>query len=100
MQCCVRNQLHQSERFPVQQGIKQGGIVSPFLYLVYDNDLIWDIEEPSLGLYVYNINCGSPAVADYRLILSVSKLEWLIWLRSAIITPVSEGILFNLRNAW
>ena len=50
MQSCVRSQLYQSEWVPVQKGTGQGGVISPFLYLVYDKDLILEIEESGLGL--------------------------------------------------
>ena len=74
MESCVKSQSHKSEWFPVLQGTRQGGVLSPFLYLVYDNDLLWELEDSQLGLYVNNINCGSPAVADDKLVLSLSKL--------------------------
>ena len=45
MESCVKTQSHKSEWFPVRQGTRQGGVLSPFLYLVYDNDLIWELEE-------------------------------------------------------
>ena len=48
-------------------------VISPFLYLVYDNDLMWELEASEMGLIVHNINCGSPAVADDKLVLSLSK---------------------------
>ena len=50
-----------------------GGVISPFLYLVYDNDLMWELEASEVGLIVHNINCGSPAVADDKLVLSLYK---------------------------
>ena len=73
MTSCVRTQSHKSEWFPVLQGTRQGGVISPFLYLVYDNDLMWEIEASEMGLFVHNINCGSLAVADDKLALSLSK---------------------------
>ena len=73
MESCVKAQYHKSEWFPVRQGTRQGGVLSPFLYLVYDNDLIWELEESKMGMYVHGIYCGSPAVADDKLVLSFSK---------------------------
>ena len=59
--------------FPVRQGTRQGGVISPFLYLVYDNGLRCQLEEKQMGLCVHNINCGRPGVADDKLFLSLSK---------------------------
>ena len=73
MESCVKSQSYKSEWFPVLQGTRQGGVLSPFLYLIYDNDLIWELENSRLGLYIFNINCGNPAVADDKLVLSLSK---------------------------
>ncbi|MCG8048788.1 MAG: reverse transcriptase family protein [Candidatus Thiodiazotropha taylori] len=74
MESCVKSQSYKSDWFPVLQGTRQGGVLSPFLYLIFDNDLSWELEDSRLGLCVYNINCGSPAVADDKLVLSLSKL--------------------------
>ena len=71
MESCVKTQEHESEWFPDKT--RQGGVMSPFLYLVYDNDLMWQLEESHLGLCVCNINCDSPGVADDKLVLSLSK---------------------------
>ena len=54
--------------------------MSPFLYLVYDNDLMCQLEESHMGLCVHNINCGSPGVADDKPVLSLSKqgMDWMV----------------------
>ena len=44
-----------------------------FLYLLYDNDPMWQLEESCMDIYVHNTNCGSPGVADDKLVLSLSK---------------------------
>ena len=47
--------------------------MSLFLYLVYDDGLRCQLKELHMGLCVHNINCGSPGVADDKLVLSLSK---------------------------
>ena len=74
MESCVKSQTYKSEWFPVLQGTREDGVLSPFLYLIYDNDLLWELDNSRLGLYIYNINCGNPAAADDKLLLSLSKL--------------------------
>ena len=68
MLSCVRSHNYKSSWFPVVQGTRQGGVISPFLYLVYINDLIYEIELSALGLCIYGISYGSPIVADDMLV--------------------------------
>ena len=69
---CVRNRGHKSSWFRILQGTRQGGVISPFLYLIYKNDLLYEIEASALGFCMYDINCGSPTVADDMLVCSFS----------------------------
>ncbi|CAC5386974.1 unnamed protein product [Mytilus coruscus] len=44
------------DSFQIHQGVRQGGILSPFLYKVYVNNLLDDLKSHSLGLKkCYNI---------------------------------------------
>ena len=65
---CVRSRNYKSSWFPVLQGTRQGGVISPFLYLVYINDLLYEIELSALGFCIYGISCGSHTVADDMLV--------------------------------
>ena len=42
MTSCVKFHWCKSEWFPIQQGTLQGGVISPFLFLVYFNDLLYE----------------------------------------------------------
>lgn len=44
--------------FPVLQGTRQGGVLSPFLYLVSINGLILELKASMEGLIIYNIILG------------------------------------------
>ena len=46
------------------QGVKQGGILSPFLYTLCVNDLLSELNSSGLGACVGDVFVGSPMYAD------------------------------------
>lgn len=50
--------------FPVSQGVRQGGILSTFLYLVFINDLLQEIQSQCSNTGIYNIASSNPTLAD------------------------------------
>ena len=69
---CVMMNGYKSDWFPVLLGTAQGGAWSPFLYLIYINDLIVKLTEIAGGLSIGNICSCAPTVADDMLLLSIS----------------------------
>jgi len=59
-----------SDKFPVLNGVKQGGVLSPLLFTVYIDVLIKRLQESGLGCYVGNNYMGSFAYADDLVLLS------------------------------
>lgn len=54
-----------SRWFPVQQGVRQGGVLSSFLYLVFINDLLDELQlVHSNHPIIFDKNYHSPALAD------------------------------------
>ncbi|CAC5374985.1 unnamed protein product [Mytilus coruscus] len=50
--------------FQIHQGVRQGGIFSPFLYKVYVNNLLENLKSHSLGLKIGTTYVGCPTCAD------------------------------------
>ena len=45
-----------SESFALKQGVRQGGVLSTPLYKIFDEDLILELEEKSLGFMLGDIH--------------------------------------------
>lgn len=63
-----------SEWFPVDQGVRQGGVLSTFLYLVYINDLIQALQHGSPNTGILNIPSSCPSLADDLSLIAVTPL--------------------------
>lgn len=68
--------LHQkllSNVFAIRRGTRQGGILSPWLYLVYINDLLVELSSSAAGLEIFGSNFSCPSQADDIVLMSLSK---------------------------
>lgn len=54
----------QSSFFPVQEGVRQGGVLSGLLYLVFIDQLLFEIETCNKKTGILNINSCCPCLAD------------------------------------
>ena len=59
-----------SEHFEIRQGVRQGGILTPFLYKTYINPCLKELKQHRLGLSIGGIYCGCPTCADDLALLS------------------------------
>ncbi|MES9879927.1 MAG: reverse transcriptase domain-containing protein, partial [Sedimenticola sp.] len=71
-ECRVAHNGYSSDWFPVLRGTKQGGVISPFLYLAYIDGLLRDLQSFGGGFVLYDHNCSCPTVADDMCLLSLS----------------------------
>ncbi len=62
-----------SKWFTVQQGTRQGGVISPFLFLLFIDELLGKLESSGVGYSVGANNCCCPTVADDMVLASLSK---------------------------
>lgn len=61
-----------SQWFEIKQGVRQGGVLSGFLYCVFINDLLNCLESVSSNFGVYNVKSTNPTLADDIACLSSS----------------------------
>lgn len=54
----------QSDWFPVSQGVRQGGVLSTYLFLVYINELVVNLEKSCTNTGIFSITSNFPSLAD------------------------------------
>ena len=62
-----------SESFPVHNGVKQGGVISPILFGIYMDILIMKLRDSGYGCYLGPHFMGCLAYADDLVLLSTTK---------------------------
>ena len=65
----------QSDWFHVEQGVRQGGVLSTFLYLVYNDDLLTELEKSNKGCKIGSIDCCCPTYVDDGVLVAYSLLN-------------------------
>jgi hypothetical protein len=69
----VNNQT--SKWFPIEQGVRQGGVLSGFLYCVFINELLNMLECTEHNFGVFNVKSTNPTLADGITCFSSSALS-------------------------
>ena len=64
-----------SQTIHINQGVKQEGVLSPFLYKLYVNDLLLELENSGLGARLGDIFTGAPMYADDLALITSSPEE-------------------------
>ena len=61
--------------FSINQGVRQGGVISTHLYKQYLNELLNDLENHNIGISIGNTYAGCPTCADDIVLLSLNNNE-------------------------
>ena len=81
--------ISDNKPFALTQGVRQGGILSPFLYNIYTEDLLQHIKSLEIGTYLpNNLHTAIIAYADDIILLSPT----LSHLQTMIDQCISHGI--------
>ena len=87
-----------SEPYPLLSGVKQGGILSPALFIVFINDLILLLRKKGMGCHVKSLFVGSIMFADDLALCAPSRhaMQTLISICESYCTEY--GLSFNTRK--
>lgn len=75
LQCSVVWNSLDNASFKVNYGIRQGGVLSQFLFAVYVHDLIVELRQSGMGLYIDSTFLGALLYADDIALLACSGLS-------------------------
>ena len=93
--CYVRWCSKKSESIPVQNGVRQGAILSCSLFSVYLDSFLQDLRSSGLGCHIGGVYCGAFGYADDILLLSPSRESLQLMLKICEDYSVQHSMLFS-----
>ena len=87
-----------SDTFNVSNGVKQGGVLSPILFITYFNDLFKRLKHSQLGCHIGNMYAGALGYADDLTLLSPTLSGLKSMLQIADSFGDEYDIMFNVKK--
>ena len=85
-----------SNTYPVSNGVKQGGVVSPILFINYIDELLLRLKKLGVGCYIGNLYCGSFGYADDVTLLAPTRTALRTLMSECISFAKEYSLLFNI----
>ena len=79
----------------VSNGVKQGGVISPILFVNYVDELFLRLKKLGIGCYVGNIFCGAFGYADDVILLAPTRRSLKVLLAKCLAFAKEYSLLFN-----
>eukprot|EP00920_Eleutheroschizon_duboscqi_P024080 GHVT01059809.1.p1 GENE.GHVT01059809.1~~GHVT01059809.1.p1 ORF type:complete len:557 (-),score=-38.71 GHVT01059809.1:104-1774(-) len=91
----VKWKNEKSKEFNICNGVKQGGVLSPILFSIYFDELLYRLEESGVGCYVGNKFLGALAYADDVVLLAPTTTAANVMLEVAQKFASDYNVTFN-----
>jgi len=90
---------HFSKPIQTLAGVRQGGILSPFLFALYIDPLITKLKDCGFGTHIYNVFIGCIIYADDILLIanSINHMQTMLNICTEMITAL--GLHFNVSKS-
>ena len=93
---CVRWKNAFSDSFPISNGVRQGGVLSPILFTIYTDDLLDDLQNRGVGCFWDSVFAGAMGYADDVVLLAPSPAALRIMLHCCEDIVFERGLQLNL----
>jgi len=84
-----------SQRFTIENGVRQGGIISPILFCVYIDGLLCRLYESGVGCFIGHVYTGALAYADDVVLLAPTPSAMRIMLKICEDFAKEFSVVFN-----
>ena len=92
---CVKWRSSISPTFSVQNGVKQGGVISPVLFTLYMDVLLTQLAAKGAGCWLAGHYVGSLAYADDIILLAPSRRTLISMLETCSVFASDYNVMFN-----
>ncbi len=86
---------YMSEYYDVYNGVKQGGVISPILFIMYMDALLCKLASSKAGCHIGSTFCGALGYADDIVLLSPSLIDTKILLGICSEFAIEFDVMFN-----